>query len=323
MEESLSDEAIDAFFERTAEEAASGEVPELDLSGVEGAVTAEAEEELPPEPEEEAQRSSEADALEELGDLIENEAAAELEEPEPEPEPTPAPAAAGDEFSASEIEALLSPAEGEEEPELPEPEPEPEPEPAPAPPPSTPEPEPEPQPEPIDEPAAPQLPPQLQQAGGGGGLGRAVAWGLGGLLCVALLVIQYGYWHRDVLAADARLRPSLELMCGIVGCELPLRRAPSQVSMADHTVQSHHRYEGALMITATLVNEADFDQPYPAVEVVMRDLNAQVVARRRFNPGQYLAGAADEVFRAGGEAHLLLEVVDPGNRAVGFEFNFH
>ncbi len=149
-----------------------------------------------------------------------------------------------------------------------------------------------------------------------------VGWGLGMVALTGLLAAQYAYHNRTSLSAEPEWRPWLERLCAVAQCELPPRRAPEAIGMLDRTVQSHPRYRGALLITATLVNRADFPQPYPRVEIVMSDLNQQLVARRTFDPEQYLAGAPPGRFPAGGEAHLMLEVTDPGNAAVGFEFNF-
>ena len=89
-------------------------------------------------------------------------------------------------------------------------------------------------------------------------------------------------------------------------------------------MQFHPNYEQSLLISATLANRADFIQPYPLVEVVMTDIEQRVVARRHFTPKQYLPNY-DGInhFPANSEVPLMLEVLDPGNEAVGFEFRFY
>ncbi|WP_245688236.1 DUF3426 domain-containing protein [Thiohalomonas denitrificans] len=134
---------------------------------------------------------------------------------------------------------------------------------------------------------------------------------------------QYAYFHRDQLALQAQWRPYLEMMCEIAECDLPPRRELTAIDLTDHAVQSHPQRDGALLITATLLNGAEFPQPFPDVEVVMMDIEQRPVASRRFVPAEYLAGRnPDSLFAAGQEAHLLLEVVDPGSQAVSFEFDF-
>jgi predicted Zn finger-like uncharacterized protein len=151
-----------------------------------------------------------------------------------------------------------------------------------------------------------------------------LAWTLGILLLVAVLALQYIYLNRVTLVHQAELRPLLELLCEHTGCRLPPRRDLTALTLLERDIRSHERYQGALTIVATLQNRAAFAQPYPAVEVVMRDLGGKVVAVRRFLPQEYLAGNTAALLLAPqGTAQLVLDVVDPGAEAVGFEFTFH
>lgn len=81
---------------------------------------------------------------------------------------------------------------------------------------------------------------------------------------------------------------------------------------------------GALIISATLVNDAGFTQPFPVLEISLGDLQGRQVALRRFRPAVYLpdsvnveAGMAPD-----SRVQVSLEVVDPGKSAVAFEFAF-
>lgn len=167
------------------------------------------------------------------------------------------------------------------------------------------------------------LPPQLAQTASHNNR-ATLGWGLGILLLLSTLGLQYLYYQRAALAQSDTWRPLLEQMCAITGCELPLRRDLSQVQLVEHLMQNHPRHPDSLLITATLINRADFTQPFPLVEVVMTDLQQKVVARRRFLPEHYLVGdAAQQRFVPNTRIPLLLEVVDPGESAVGFEFHFY
>lgn len=166
------------------------------------------------------------------------------------------------------------------------------------------------------------LPLQRHQSSGQGL--RIALWGSGILLLCATLGLQYLYFFRDSLVENTTLRPVLSQMCQLTGCQLPPRRAVDKITLVDHLVQSHPRYKNSLLITATLMNRADFTQPFPTLEVVMTDLQQKVIARRRFSPEQYLTGGGKhQQFTPNTEIPLMLEVVDPGDAAVGFEFHFY
>ncbi len=168
------------------------------------------------------------------------------------------------------------------------------------------------------------LPPELEQTNPHGGFFSTLLWAVGIVLMLAGLAMQYLYYHRLTLAENPQLRPFLAHMCTITGCRLPPLRDLSAIELGDHLVQSHPRYENSLLITATLLNRADFVQPFPVLEVVMTDLSQEEIARRRFLPEEYLVGDSSVLsFKPGNEVPLMLEVLDPGKQAVGFEFNFY
>lgn len=149
-------------------------------------------------------------------------------------------------------------------------------------------------------------------------------WTLGSLLLLAALALQYVYLNRTVLVHKAELRPLLEFMCTYTACALPPQRDLAALTLIERDIRSHDQFQGALTISATLQNRAPFAQPYPVVEVVMRDLGGKVVAARRFLPQDYLPGGKpDQLLAPQATAQLVLDVVDPGAEAVGFEFTFH
>ncbi|HEY0633764.1 MAG TPA: DUF3426 domain-containing protein [Gammaproteobacteria bacterium] len=151
-----------------------------------------------------------------------------------------------------------------------------------------------------------------------------LGWGLGSLLLILLLAGQLAFTQRNTLAHDLRWRPWLEQLCDIAGCTLPALRDTGAIEMVDRNVQSHPEYLNALAITATLVNQAPFAQPYPEVELAMTDLDQRRLAARRFKPAEYLEhGGQEGLIPPGASVHLKLEIADPGQEAVGFEFSFH
>ncbi len=151
-----------------------------------------------------------------------------------------------------------------------------------------------------------------------------ILWGLGVVLMCAALILQYLYYFRLQLVDNPQLRPVLSAMCSVTGCELPPQRDLGHIELTEHLMQFHPTYEESLLITATIANSADFNQPYPLLEVIMTDIEQQVVARRHFLPDQYLSNfSSGDSFAAHSEVPLMLEVLDPGNSAVGFELRFH
>lgn len=149
-------------------------------------------------------------------------------------------------------------------------------------------------------------------------------WLAASLLLVLGLTAQMLFLAPRALANHAGLRPVAEALCGLSGCELPPRRDLQQLRIASRDVRAHPSVPGALIISATLVNDAGFTQPFPVLEISLGDLQGRQVALRRFRPAVYLpdsvnveAGMAPD-----SRVQVSLEVVDPGKSAVAFEFAF-
>jgi predicted Zn finger-like uncharacterized protein len=152
------------------------------------------------------------------------------------------------------------------------------------------------------------------------------AWGAiaASLLLTLLLVAQYAFAERHRLASVPQLRPALEFACERLGCDLPMRRNVAQVEILEREVRDHPNVEDALLINVNFANQADFVQPYPVFAVSFSDVSGTPVAARRFAAHEYLPEIADPGagMQPGQRAQLILEVIDPGDQAVSFQFDF-
>ncbi|MFQ5645051.1 MAG: zinc-ribbon and DUF3426 domain-containing protein [Thiogranum sp.] len=156
--------------------------------------------------------------------------------------------------------------------------------------------------------------------------GHGTSWGViaAALSLIVLLVAQYIWADRYRLAQFAHWRPALEVFCKPLNCDLPLRRDPAQVEIAEREIVRHPYIDNALLVNATFVNNADFVQPFPLFQVSFSDVSGAPVAARRFRPVEYLAvpRAAGAGMAPGEQIHAVLEIIDPGERAVSFQFDF-
>lgn len=149
-------------------------------------------------------------------------------------------------------------------------------------------------------------------------------WIAGSLLLALVLGGQVAWAERAHWIDDARIRPWLDAACDRLGCALPLRRDDGLLELASRDIRPHPSVAGALIVSATLHNAADFAQPFPAVQVTLSDFDEQRIAMRRFLPQEYVADEAGlrKGLAPGANAAIVFEVVDPGRNAVAFEFSF-
>jgi predicted Zn finger-like uncharacterized protein len=153
---------------------------------------------------------------------------------------------------------------------------------------------------------------------------RRWPWVTATLLLLLALAAQLAWAKRDVLISDDTVGPFLRQACASLGCQLPLVQDTSRLSLVARDVQAHPSVPGALLITANLRNDAPFAQPYPVVSITLSDADGKRLAMRRLRPSEYLGDNAvlQRGLAPGGSAALMLEVEDPGGKAVAFEFSF-
>ena len=149
-------------------------------------------------------------------------------------------------------------------------------------------------------------------------------WVLACSVLALLLLAQLAWAKRDALIRDPGVGGWLRHSCAVLHCRLPLVAAPDRLRLLASNVQAHPSVANALMISASLRNDATFAQPYPIVTVTLSDAQGQRLAMRRLRPSEYLDDPATlrEGLAPGAVAVLLLEVRDPGDKAVAFEFGF-
>ncbi len=144
------------------------------------------------------------------------------------------------------------------------------------------------------------------------------------LLLSALLVGQYAWAERYQLARNPQVRPLLDRFCGLLGCDLPLRRDVGRLVVLEREVRDHPEVAGALLVRAAFANQAPFTQTWPVFQISFSDISGTPLAVRRFRPREYLPPGYDPRagMQPGQQMQVLLEILDPGGDAVSFQLEF-
>lgn len=115
------------------------------------------------------------------------------------------------------------------------------------------------------------------------------------LLLVLTLVAQAAYFYRVELAAHLPgLKPLLTQYCDLLGCSVELPRQADLMSIESSELESDRVQSNLVTLHALLHNRAPYAQAYPHLELTLTDTQDAAIARRVFQPSDYLK-AGDEM----------------------------
>ena len=119
-------------------------------------------------------------------------------------------------------------------------------------------------------------------------------------------------------------RPMLLTFCESFGCNYSGPRNTKQIQLLSRDVRLHPKQKNALLISAAMINNAHFSQPYPKIHIRLSDISGNVIAERIFNSKTYMGKLSSPflLMKSKTPVHINFEVVDPGKDAINFEFTF-
>ncbi len=144
---------------------------------------------------------------------------------------------------------------------------------------------------------------------------------LGAILLALFFLGQITYWQN----VDLLPRSWINSFCKPIGCGDQNKQDLAAIKILNRSIYSHPNADNALMITASFVNQAKNPQPFPLLQITLLDTQGQLVAVRRFSPKDYLVDQSlnDTLMQANQPVGARLEVQDPGNTVIAYEFEFY
>ncbi|HEY9183104.1 MAG TPA: DUF3426 domain-containing protein [Gammaproteobacteria bacterium] len=150
-------------------------------------------------------------------------------------------------------------------------------------------------------------------------------WGAAAALALLALLAQGLHHYRSEIAGHPTFGPWIQQAYGLVGTELTPSWDVHQYEILDWvaTAEPNSRGLGSLKITARIQNRGPLRQPYPAVQLRLKDRWEAAVSSRVFTPAEYLPSDSPRgrLMSPGETARAEIEVVDPGPDAYGFELD--
>lgn len=144
---------------------------------------------------------------------------------------------------------------------------------------------------------------------------------LGAIALAIFFLGQISYWQN----VEVLPRTWVDSFCNVVGCGENNKRDITAIKMLNRNIYTHPNVKDALMITTSFVNQSPSAQAYPLLAITLLDTQGQIVAVRRFSPKDYLVNKslADTLMPPNQPIGARLEVLDPGNKVIAYEFEFH
>ncbi|MEJ8813599.1 zinc-ribbon and DUF3426 domain-containing protein [Variovorax ureilyticus] len=113
------------------------------------------------------------------------------------------------------------------------------------------------------------------------------AMGLLAVLGVVLLLGQMAYQERDLIVArQPSLRPALQSMCKVLGCEVSALRQINDIKV-DGASFAREKNDDGYRFSFTLRNAAEVPLAMPAVELSLLDTQERAVVRRVLMPAEF------------------------------------
>jgi hypothetical protein len=150
------------------------------------------------------------------------------------------------------------------------------------------------------------------------------AW-IAAFFVLLLITIANGAWtFREPLLDNPEVRSLLEKTGLLTPSGSEIHRDVSKLHLVSRDLHKHPSRAGLLVLSITFVNRADREQPYPNIELGLKDAAGDLLALREFLPSEYLPSGTTIPNALAPDIHVpvLLEFADPGAEATGFELNF-
>lgn len=154
---------------------------------------------------------------------------------------------------------------------------------------------------------------------------RSRGWSVAAALALVALGLQVVHHFRATIAGHPTFGPWIVAAYDAIGVTLTPRWDVRQYEILDWvaSAEPNARGLGSLKITARIQNRGPQRQPYPAIELRLKDRWETAVGSRVFTPAEYLPSGAPRgrLMSPGETARAEIEVVDPGPDAYGFELD--
>ncbi|MCW8998255.1 MAG: zinc-ribbon domain-containing protein, partial [Kangiellaceae bacterium] len=115
----------------------------------------------------------------------------------------------------------------------------------------------------------------------------------------------YQFWqNRQELSWDPTWGGLTKSVCNLLPCDLKPRRDVSKLRLRQRIVSPSETKENVLQVKILLVNQAEFAQPYPTIQIKFSNTEGRQMAVKQFLPAEYFPEKAAELIPSDTEVHI-------------------
>lgn len=146
-----------------------------------------------------------------------------------------------------------------------------------------------------------------------------------GILAFALLAAaQFAWINKQQLLEHPQGRLLMQRFCDLADCELEQQKATDKFTILHRNLQPSISHQNTLSFTLSFINDADFSQQMPWLQISLWDNEEQLLAQRSFSPVEYLYPATgnDRSMKPKEIVNVELLLQNQGLDYFGFQLEF-
>jgi predicted Zn finger-like uncharacterized protein len=133
--------------------------------------------------------------------------------------------------------------------------------------------------------------------------------GIFSLFLLVALVSQATYFFRiDLAARYPNLQPTLLAYCHLISCEVPLPQQAELMSIEASDLEAIPEQADQIILNASLRNRSNYPQAFPFLELTLNDTQDKPLARRIFQPIDYLPRTENERIGLTGNHEITIKL---------------